>query len=773
MTINFSTPYVYQGGNLLVGIDNTEANGYKEIYFKGQTVNGASIWGANVSSTGTISASQQDFIPKTSFVYAPSMCAPKTLPYTYDFEEEDEFECWTMLDCEKYSGRTTFYHHDGDYGFLFFYYTNLPQYLISPELKGTTGMDVSFYYKNYSNDHPESFQVGYSTTTQSLTAFTWGDEVTAQDEDNWMLYEESFPEGIKYIAVKYNSNDQVALFLDDFSFTPSICPKPKRLTATDIISNSATLQWTGFQDDYDLRYRKKPLFFEDFENGQPSDWTTIDNDGDGYDWFPYSSAYVNVGHSGTGIMESASWYQGIVLTPDNWLITPQLDLRGTMKVWLRANSSSYPDEHFAIYLSTTGNSVSDFTIELVPETVTSSEYVCYTADLNAYVGQQGYIAIRHFNCTDMDRLRLDDFGIFNDPDETGEWVRLYEVGSSYTLSDLESATSYEWQVKGHDCDEWSKANIFTTICQPEDQCELTFTLTDSYGDGWNGNAIRVVDAETGDVLATMTNVTNDHANAPITETYTIAVCNGRTLLFEWMSGNYDSECSYVVTDANGTEIFSGSGAMSAPVTYTVNCGGGQTIELVAGYNWVSTYIDGDPFELLEALQDGLGDNGVSIEGPEGINENLGDGFWWGDLDYVGINSGTMYLILVEEDCEVNLTGTPVSPSLVMITINPGYNWIGFTGTEEVEVEAALAGFEAEDGDAIEGPEGMTEYLGDGMWWGDFDTFVPGQGYMYNSASGEVKTFFFQTGGSKARVIAVSQNKTKNVEKPSFGIDNKQ
>ena len=192
----------------------------------------------------------------------------------------------------------------------------------------------------------------------------------------------------------------------------------------------------------------------------------------------------------------------------------------------------------------------------------------------------------------------------------------------------------------------------------------------------------------------------------------------------------------------------------------------QTIALSSGWNWISTYIEvDDPVAMLDMLKASLGENAMSIEGPEGMTENLGDGIWWGDLDEIGIISGTMYLILVEEDCEVNLTGMPVDPAMVEITINPGYNWIGFPGMEEVEVEVALEGFEAEDGDAIEGPEGMTEYLGDGMWWGDFDTFVPGQGYMYNSASGEVKTLIFQTGGSKARVKAVSPNKTKNKEKP--------
>ena len=50
LTIDFDTPYTYNGGNLLVGIDNTEDNGWENIYFYGQNVNGASWAGNNESS---------------------------------------------------------------------------------------------------------------------------------------------------------------------------------------------------------------------------------------------------------------------------------------------------------------------------------------------------------------------------------------------------------------------------------------------------------------------------------------------------------------------------------------------------------------------------------------------------------------------------------------------------------------------------------------------------------------------------------------------------
>ena len=170
----------------------------------------------------------------------------------------------------------------------------------------------------------------------------------------------------------------------------------------------------------------------------------------------------------------------------------------------------------------------------------------------------------------------------------------------------------------------------------------------------------------------------------------------------------------------------------------------QTVELQAGWNWFSTYIDGEPLDLLDMLKESLGENALTIEGINGMTENLGDGFWMGELDDYGITNEQMYMIQVENDCTMELSGMPVDPATVGITISPGYNWIGFPCTEEVVVEVAMAGFEAEDGDVIESPDGMTEYLGNGMWFGDFDTFVPSQGYMYFSNSEETKTLVFLT-----------------------------
>lgn len=254
--------------------------------------------------------------------------------------------------------------------------------------------------------------------------------------------------------------------------TLSACAVPTELSATDISSNAATLSWTGYQAGYNLRYRTaeipEEIFFDDFEGAISDGWVTIDDDGDGENWFLGHSDDASYFHSGNYAMASESWNADsyAAYDPDNWLITPQLPLIGTMKVWVKSRSYDYPD-NFAIYLSTTGNDVADFTTTLINETTAPYEYTEYTADLSSYNGQLGYIAIRHFNSWDRFRLNADDFGLY-DIHQAGEWQTVTVTDNTLDIDGLTASTLYEWQVQGVNCDgngsstEWSESAFFTT-----------------------------------------------------------------------------------------------------------------------------------------------------------------------------------------------------------------------------------------------------------------------------------------------------------------------
>ena len=168
----------------------------------------------------------------------------------------------------------------------------------------------------------------------------------------------------------------------------------------------------------------------------------------------------------------------------------------------------------------------------------------------------------------------------------------------------------------------------------------------------------------------------------------------------------------------------------------------QMLDLTAGWNWISTYVNTNEVDGLTMLEEALGDYGVTIATADDVAEYLGNGFWLGLEGYQWTNS-EMLMVEVNADCTVSLQGPAVDPSTVSITINPGWNWIGFPVGSEMSIVDALANFEPEYGDGIASYEGITEYIG--TWTGDFETLKPGHGYMYYSASATPKTLVFSTG----------------------------
>ena len=149
------------------------------------------------------------------------------------------------------------------------------------------------------------------------------------------------------------------------------------------------------------------------------------------------------------------------------------------------------------------------------------------------------------------------------------------VTSPYTF-DVQLSTTYAISVMA-DCGEGNTSDpVSTTLntpsCLPADMCSITLALTDSYGDGWNGGKMEVVDATTGQVYGTYTISSGGSAE------YDLALCPGTVVNFVYTAGSYGTENGWVIYDAAGEVITEEAGCNSGcghtngvQATYTMEC----------------------------------------------------------------------------------------------------------------------------------------------------------------------------------------------------------
>ena len=258
------------------------------------------------------------------------------------------------------------------------------------------------------------------------------------------------PETTYTVMVRANCGDGDVSDWSTTTFTTEIaCPVPTDLEVSNITPVSAKIGWNSNNDNFELWYRVKPEGAVGFEDGTLGDWTTIDADDDGSAWFVWTSSEMVVGHNGSTYVATSASYANAALTPDNYLVSPQITLGGSLTFWACAQDAAYPSEHFGVAVSTTGNTDdADFTtiVEYDMTAKVLGTWYQYTVDLSAYSGQ-GYVAIRHFDCTDWFRLNVDDVQIFQPGEEEPQWTVVSSVTNPYTLTNLSSETTYEVQVR--------------------------------------------------------------------------------------------------------------------------------------------------------------------------------------------------------------------------------------------------------------------------------------------------------------------------------------
>ncbi|MGK0387486.1 MAG: hypothetical protein ACI94Y_000212 [Maribacter sp.] len=321
-------------------------------------------------------------------------------------------------------------------------------YLISPPIALTGSELLQFWHKVASSSTTNNFEVLLSTSGNHPSDFT-NVLIPNASYSNTSYQEEvidlSSYSGNIFIAfhIPTEGNDGYYLSLDNICITSCLAPSIE--TASEISQSTADLHWIennsatswdiewgeiGFIEgtgttitginanpyhlsnllsdtkyDYYVRsncdnngssnWSEKSTFktlcdvlttpyCESFDTGSSHEscWTVIDANNDGNSWLLNSSA----SHSGDkGVQISTDGNGG---NNDDYLISPQITLTGSelLQFWYRSGSYNEPN-NFEVLLSTTGNSPSDFTNILLPNsTCYYTIYQEHVIDLNEYTG---------------------------------------------------------------------------------------------------------------------------------------------------------------------------------------------------------------------------------------------------------------------------------------------------------------------------------------------------------------------------------------------------
>jgi hypothetical protein len=546
----------------------------------------------------------------------------------------------------------------------------------------------------------------------------------------------------------------------------------------------------------------------DFEDGWQG-WTTFQGNTTSPNSWMHNTAYPTSNNdfssgygynSSDGFMLSESYISGssngagTAVTPDNYLVSPQVRLGGSISFYAGARNTSYCAEKFSVMVSTTDNTnaasfttVGTWTLSLSQAGYNSTPY---TVDLSAYSGM-GYIAIRHFDCYDQWFLCVDNItiveginqstgsGNFNygetcvvtaTPNTDYNFVNWTENGTA-----VSSDATYSFTVTGN---RDLVANFSQTLptyytigvtASPEAGGTVTgadtyvegstATLTATANEGYtftnwtkNGSVVSTNDTYSFTVTADANYVANFTLN-----TYTItALVNPENAGTVTGAGVYNHGDGVILTATanegyefvnwteNGNVVCVSTTCTSTAtadrtlvanfeeIVNTVE----QVVSLHSGWNWWSTYLDINLTQLETILTNHA--TNVTSQSNGSANYNSNSGSWFGSFT---LDPTKMYKINATEACDLSLSAQVVDPAELEVTIKAGISWIGFPLSQAMNVDDALAGLTPEENDVIKTSGKMAMYS-DGYWEGTLSTLEPGKGYIYSSRASQAKTFFY-------------------------------
>ena len=424
MLVEFTTPYNYNGGNLLVGFYNTVTGSYVTSTWSGEAVTGASVQGYSYTSLAAVSPTQRNFLPKTTFTYEEGGSGggndnPET-PITWSNILPKNMDAQVKVEVVAPAGtvesaRIEFVNQfEGEPNFSAVVDSAATSVEWDNFRKGNYNLTVTLEgYESDYNDTPIGIWEDEQTITVHLTEIlapvdalnvsgtgyarwtpvvpqnrvaekyfvTLNGALYTETTDNSLQFDhEDLEIGTTYtagVAVVY-STGMSPYVTKSFTFNGCDQENPEIDTIYHDEDMNVTLVWNGGTPTPTPPTPPTPPTGNtyDFNDGTFQGWTTIDGNNDGYNWVLGSqvggvylvtgASLAGSGHNSSADLVCSGSYSNATssaITPNNFLVSPAKAEYTGISFWACGQDASYVAEHFGVAVSTAGNtSASDFTI---------------------------------------------------------------------------------------------------------------------------------------------------------------------------------------------------------------------------------------------------------------------------------------------------------------------------------------------------------------------------------------------------------------------------
>tara|TARA_B110000977_G_scaffold201330_1_gene295382 strand:+ start:1106 stop:3331 length:2226 start_codon:yes stop_codon:yes gene_type:complete len=216
---------------------------------------------------------------------------------------------------------------------------------------------------------------------------------------------------------------------------------------------------------------------------------------------------------------------------------------------------------------------------------------------------------------------------------------------------------------GYDCDGNCIAESFT------------LEMTDSYGDGWNGNFISFNNMEFS--LSSGSESSEVFCYDPLNGCLEIT-CDG---------GDWQEEIAWVISSDNEVLISGGAPFQDGLCNFSIPSQTCQTINLSAGWSIFSTYIQSADMNVPSLFSELIAQDNLVI-----IKNYAGAAYLPNyDLNVIGLVENQQgYLIKITNPQSIELCGEHVLPEQTPISLNQGWGLFSYLRTEPADAQAVFS-----------------------------------------------------------------------------------